>query len=169
MSNVVRVIAPQVESAEPEVPAQELPVDNRVSAQNDIESIRPADKGDGTVLQALGIGEELNQLPPEEQDNVGEMENYIFESLKLKGVTPTRPNIENELYQLKYDMGLDPRAEMSTVLDRIGGVIKAWKNLSFVKDPIVKKNLFFKLANAKSSKDMNKIVFDEMERDSVWQ
>ena len=65
-------------------------------------------------------------------------------------------------------MGLDPDSEPSVVLDRIGGVMKSWKSLTFVKDPHEKRKVFMKLARAQDSKEMNKIIFEEMEARSIW-
>ena len=72
------------------------------------------------------------------------------------------------LNSLKGEMGLDDEAEPSIVLDRISGVVKAWRNLSFVKDLAEKKRIFFKLAKLNSSEDMNKELFKIMEGYQVW-
>jgi len=159
-----------VKSISTEQPAQPLPVeggDNTVGNYEGLSS-EPIEKGDGTLVKLLDAGIDLNSLPEAEKGNISEIEGYIHDLLAKKGVTPTEKSLSKELVNLKNDMGLDPDASPEMVMDRIGGVVKAWKGLSFVKDSGEKKQIFFKLANATSSKAMNEIVFKAMENHNVW-
>lgn len=161
-----------VKSISTETPAQSLPVlggDETVGNYDTSKDIAPVSKGDGTLLKILEVGSNINNLPEAEQSNINEIEGYIYDALEKRGVAPTESNLRGEITKLKYDMGLDPQATPEAVLDRIGGVVKAWKGLSFIKDPGEKKQIFFKLANAQSSKQMNEIVFKAMENHTVWQ
>ena len=159
-----------VKSISTEAPATPLPVDpgDDSIGNYDQPDNTPRDRGDGLVMELLEGGSNIDNLPQEVKENIGEIENYIHDSLDKRGVAPTASNIKGELTRLKEDMGLDPQATPEAVIDRIGGVVKAWKNLSFVKDASEKKQIFFKLANAPTSKAMNEIVFKAMENHQVW-
>ncbi len=159
-----------VKSISTEAPATPLPVDpgDDSVGNYDQPDNTPRDRGDGIVMELLEGGSNMDNLPQEVKENIGEIENYIYDSLDKRGVAPTTSNIKGELTRLKQDMGLDPQATPEAVIDRIGGVVKAWKSLSFVKDSSEKKQIFFKLANAPTSKAMNEIVFKAMENHQVW-
>lgn len=162
MDNVFR--APSQDS-----PAQPIPVpegDNKQTFTEHVEDLAPIELGDGKMYEVLSIDD---TLPEDLKENVSEIENYIFDILKSKGVDPTLSAAKREIENLKFEFGLDEKASVEVMLDRMGGVIKAWKNLSFVKDPGEKKKLFFKLANAPTSKEMNRLVFQAMEDHSIWQ
>jgi hypothetical protein len=107
-------------------------------------------------------------LPEEDKQNIQEVKDYVLGIVKAKGLSPTVTNFKKTLEGIKGDMGLDTEAEPSIVLDRVAGVVKAWKNLSFIKDPGEKRKIFFKLANLKSSVDMNKEVYKLMNDYEVW-
>lgn len=159
-----------VKSISTEAPATPLPVnpgDDSIGNYDQPDNT-PRDRGDGIVMELLEGGSNMDNLPQEVKENIGEIENYIYDSLDKRGVAPTISNIKGELTRLKEDMGLDPQATPEAVIDRIGGVVKAWKSLSFVKDSSEKKQIFFKLANAPTSKAMNEIVFKAMENHQVW-
>jgi hypothetical protein len=152
-------------------PADPLPVgdgsiNNETTLTKHEPTLEPVEKGSDAIYEALGTDD---MLPESHKDNVRELEAYVFDILQQKGIDPTLPAMKREIGTLKYEMGLDPDASLETTLDRMGGVIKSWKSLSFMKDPQEKKQLFFKLANAKSSSDMNRIVFQAMEKNKIWQ
>ncbi len=153
-----------------EAPATPLPVDpgDNTVGNYDAPDNTPHESGDGTVYELLDAGNNPTSLPQEVQESIKDIEGYIYDSLSKRGVPPTEANLKGELTKLKYDMGLDPQATPETVIDRIGGVVKAWRDLSFIKDASEKKQIFFKLANAPTSKAMNEIVFKAMENHQVW-
>jgi hypothetical protein len=159
-----------VKSIPTEEPAQSLPVEggDDTVGNYDKPDNTPTDRGDGTILEILEVGNNIDNLPQESQENIREIEGYVYDALNKRGVAPTAANIEGELTKLRVDMGLDTNATPEAVIDRIGGVVKAWKGLSFIKDASEKKQIFFKLANAQSSKAMNEIVFKAMENYQVW-
>jgi len=126
------------------------------------------ERGKSVVLEALNINEDPHNLPDKDKDNLGEVKNYVLEIVKQKGLSPTISSFTKTLNGLKVEMGLDEEAEPSIVLDRIGGVIKAWKNLSFITNPADKKRIFMKLANLKSSAEMNREVYRLMSDYKVW-
>jgi hypothetical protein len=156
---------PKIDLPEPEVNNQRVETDDR-----DNEPIEFKDgPNKSIVLEALNINEDVNSLPEEDRGNLQEVKNYVQSIIKAKGLTPTFPIFKKTLDGLKSEMGLNEEADPSIVLDRIAGVVKAWKNLSFVNNPEEKRKLFFKLANLKSSKDMNEAVFRAMQNYKVWE
>lgn len=159
----------------PQSPTTTLPdpEPNTTGAEVQIHDIEPLEireeRSGDIVLEALGIEEDTESLPELDQENLGEVKRYIKDIMKNKGIEQTFGNFKQTLDSIKYEMGLPDNADPQTVLDRIGGVVKAWKQLSFITSPAEKRSLFMKLAKQPSSKDMNRMIFDEMERRSVWQ
>lgn len=138
-------------------------------AENDAD-IRPLEEVTGeTLLNAIGIDDIVENLSVEDKANLIEAEQYVRDILVKQGKTPTQAVFNRVLDSLKVDLGLDSDSEAAVVLDRIAGVSKAWKSLSFIKDPSEKRGLFMKLARQKDSSAMNRLVFEEMEKRSVWQ
>ncbi len=66
-------------------------------------------------------------------------------------------------------MEFDSEASADFVIEKVGNLIKAYKDLAFIKDPREKRALFMKLARQETSKDMHKLVFETYERNKVWQ
>ena len=128
-----------------------------------------AEQSQEAVLNALGIDDMIQNLAEADLNNLTEVSQYVNDILAKKGVTPTASKITETLDSLKSEMGLDPSAEADVVLDRIGGVVKAWKGLTFITNPAEKRSLFMKLARQPDSKAMNKMVFEEMNRREIWQ
>lgn len=166
MSTVVRSSTPPAEY-EPVTPQTK---DNTNIEQNfdDIEPIADIDSGN-LVLDALNIEENYESIPSDNIGNLDEIGEYIKTLIDKKGIKPTRDSFKKVLDGLKEDMGLSEESTPETIIDRIGGVVKAWKEISFINDPAEKRRLFMKLAKLPSSKDMNKLVFEEMERVKIWQ
>jgi len=150
----------------------EQPKDNTqvASGESDLEPIEFRETGGrSVVLDALNINENLYSLPEEDKANLSEVKTYVEELIKAKGLSPTVGAFKKTLNELKVEMGLDEEADPAKVLDRIGGVVKAWKNLSFIKDIEEKKKIFLKLSTLSSSQDMNKEVYKLMEKYEIWQ
>lgn len=120
------------------------------------------------TLDIMGIDEPLENLPSDQRDNLDKVSNYLKDILKSKGITPTRSSLRRELNDVKLDMGLDPEAGVEMVLDRIGGVVRAWQNLTFISDPREKKSIFMRLARQPNSQSMNRELFKIMEAKKVW-
>jgi hypothetical protein len=172
MANVVFRGAPPPAVEQPTVDIPEPKRNNEEvqSGESDNEPVELRDTGGrSVVLDALNINENLNSLSQEDKANIQEVKDYVLQIIKSKGVSPTVSAFKKTLDNLKGEMGLAEESEPSIILDRISGVVKAWRDLSFVKDAGEKKRIFFKLANLKSSKEMNKAVFDTMSKYNVWQ
>lgn len=156
---------------QPTAPALPPEVNNQQvqSGEDDREPIELREThGVSIVLDALGIDDRLTNLPDEDRMNVTEVREYVLDIVKSKGLSPTVGAFKKTIDGLKDDMGLDKEAEPSIILDRIAGVVKAWKNLSFIKDPEEKRKIFNTLATLKSSSDMNKEVYRLMENYKIW-
>lgn len=169
MSTAVRTFTPPAPEADVKLPDPEPNTQGADVPAEDLEPIeeREGRKGD-MLLEAMGIEEDVESLPQEDQSNLKEVKQYILDVIKKSGISPTMGAFKETLNDIKAEFGLHHDAEPSVILDRIGGVVKAWKGLSFVKDPKEKRRLFMKLAQQPTSKDMNKLVLDEMERHEVW-
>jgi len=169
--NVTFRDAPEPVVEQPKVDLPEPKKDNtRVTSGESVdEPIEIREKGGGSVvLDALNINDNIESMPAEDQANLQEVKDYVLQIVKSKGLSPTVNAFTKTLNGLKGEMGLDQEADPAIVLDRISGVVKAWRNLSFIKDEDEKRKIFVKLANTKSSKDMNKMVLDLMEDYEVW-
>jgi len=170
MGNVVFREAPQ--KSEPVTMAKDLPKQpkDNTKVENEISDKEPIElSGRNLVLEALNISDDINNLPTEDKGNVQEVKNYVEEIIKAKGLSPTIGVFKKTLEGLKSEMGLSDEAEPSIILDRIAGVIKAWRNLSFIKDTEEKQRIFIKLAALPSSVAMNKEVLRLMEKYEIWQ
>jgi delta-aminolevulinic acid dehydratase/porphobilinogen synthase len=150
---------------EPEVNNQQVQ-----TGESDSEPVEMREEGGrSVVLDALNIHEEVNSLPSEDQADLKEVRDYVLDVAKSKGLAPTVSAFKRTLDGVKEEMGLDKEADPSIVISRIAGVVKAWKNISFVKDPAEKRQLFMRLARMGSVAEMNKYVFDKMSEYKVWQ
>ena len=117
----------------------------------------------------MGITDEINNIPSEDREYHNEVKEYVMKIIDKKGLTPTQTTFNSVLNGLKEDMGLSQESDPSVVLQRIGGVINAWKNVSFIKSPEEKRSIFMKLGKANSNEEMNRIVFEAWERAKIWQ
>lgn len=158
--------APEIPS-EQSIPEPQEPHKDDLSHHYEEEPVELAKEGE-VVLQAMGIDDIVHNMPAEDQENVLEVGRYVRNIIDKRGLEPVGSSYKRVLEDIKIDMGLDKDAEPAIVLDRIGGVVKAWRDISFVKDSREKRALFMKLARLQSSKEMNKLVFEEMERGKVW-
>jgi hypothetical protein len=149
----------QVTEARPDAPLNDTQITT---------SIEPIPDDGSAVMVALNIDDSIKSLPEEDRNNLMEVNKYVNDILKVKGIEPTMGNFKNTMDSLKWEMGLDTQADAQTILDRIGGVVKSWKQLSFIKNPQEKRALFMKLARQPSSKEMNQIIFETMTAHSVW-
>ncbi len=160
-NNTPQVVAPKTNVPEPKP--------NEVGAEENVGDLELVENGQQAILEAMGIDDAIRHMSDSDQDNLGEVKQYIYDILDRKGLTPTVGSIKKALAELKEEMGFDQEAEPSIILDRIGGIVKAWRNLSFIKDPKQKRSLFMKLARMESSKEMDNFVFQESERRKIWQ
>ena len=130
--------------------------------------IAPIDENGDTLLDALDIEGSLDEMSEDDKENHKEVKQYILDIIKKSGDSPTMGAFKRTLNDIKADMGLSDDATPQSILDRIGGVVRSWKSLSFIKNPLEKKSILSKLMRASDSKEMNRIVFDSMEARSIW-
>lgn len=164
-------------SFSPSIPTSSDPVSEPTpvtdAPEGDFHDVAPIEvmekEGKDVLLMALGIDDRINNLPEEDKKYHSDVKKYVNSIIKERGLTPTPSVFKNVLNDLKFDMGLDYEADPSKVIERIGGVIEAWNELSFIRDPREKRQVLMKLGKAESSEEMNRIVFEEMSRRRVWQ
>lgn len=125
-------------------------------------------ESDSVVLSTIGITDDIGNLPSEDRANLSLITDFINGVIESRGLKPEASSYQKVMENLKIDMGLEEETDPVVVIDRIGGVIKAWKNLSFIRDPGEKRRMFMKLAKSPDSKSMNRLVFEEMNKKEVW-
>jgi len=118
------------------------------------------------VLDVLGLEGNVKDLPSEELSNLREISGYLESQLIIKGKVPNVNTMGRMLDNIREELGMDDQTDSSILLDRLGGVVKAWKNVGFISDSAQKRSLFMKLARCKNSKEMHRLVFQEMDRHS---
>lgn len=157
-------------SSTPTIEVPEGPKDNTNVSGHDSEAPIEVyeEGGHDIVLEALGIEGSAREMPSEDQANAKEVKQYVLDIINKSGDSPTMGAFKRTLNDIKTDMGLSEDSDPTTVLDRIGSVIKAWKQLSFIRDTHQKRSIFMKMAKANSSSEINKIVMDAMEAYHVW-
>ena len=160
---------PVVEQPKVDLPDPEPNRTQSASALDENEPIELSEaNGQSLVLNALDINDDINNLTSDDKADLGEVKQYVIDVIKAKGLPETVASFKKSLNSLKSEMGLDQEADPAVVIERIAGVVKAWRNLTFIKDPTEKRSLFMKLANMKSVQDMNREVFKAMENYKVW-
>lgn len=157
-------------SVQPEVslPADATTPDVRPEIKGEVVDTSFNPNADNLVLETLGVADDIKNLPEESKENLDLIEDFVGELMNKKQLKITSEAFRDTLKNVMEEMDIDPHTEPSVVLDRIGGVIKGWKNLSFISDPKEKRSLFMKLGRMSSSKEMNKFIFNEMNRREVY-
>jgi hypothetical protein len=169
LSNAVFREAPVVEAPKQAPPEPEVNKEHVVSGETDIEPIEVREEGGGSVvLDALNITDKLQVLPEDDKGKVADVKDYVLKIVKQRGLSPTVGAFKKTLDSIKGDMELDSEADPAIVLDRIAGVVRAYRNLSFITDPSDKRRIFMRLAKMGSSSEMNKEVYKIMNEYEVW-
>lgn len=163
--SVFRSITPAVQATESSVPSTP---DIKPEVNSETPDTAFNSEGDSLVLDVLGVEDKLGNLPTESQENISEVEEYVSGIMKGKQLKTTSEAFKSTLQKVMEDMDIDPNTEPIAALDRMGGVIKGWKNLSFITDPSEKRKIFMKLARLPDSKSMNRFVYNEMNRKEVY-
>ena len=167
MVDVIFKTAPEVKAEDTSIPEPyESPKDS-LSHHYEEEPVEFNRVGQ-TVLDSLGISDDIKSMPTEDQSNLAEVGQYMTNIIKSRGLEPVGSSYHKVLNDLKFEMGLENDSEPSVVLDRIGGVVKAWRDLSFIPDPKEKRAFFMKLARQPDSKSMHRLVLEKMEDFKIW-
>ena len=147
------------------------PAKNEEMLVEDTKDLEPidGDKADVVILSSIGVDDASRNLPETDKSNLEEVKNYIADILKAKGILPTTGAYNRTLNNIKERLELDPDTEPSVMLDRIGGIVKAWKSLSFVNDLQERRSIFMRLARQPDSKSMDRLIMDEMDHRKIWQ
>jgi hypothetical protein len=146
---------------------QEMPEGNDIGPSVEQEPVN-LNSMPQTILDVLGIEDDVRDLPSEESNRLSEIASYLEDQLKASGKMPNALTIGKKLDEIREELEMDEDTEKEVVLDRLGGVVKAWRDLGFLKDPASKRSMFMKLARCPDSKSMHKLIFSEMNRSEVW-
>ena len=125
-------------------------------------------RGIDPVLECLGIEEPLHHVDTPDREKIADIEQYIKSLIASKHIKATMGNFNRIFDEVVEEMGIDKETEPYALIDRVSGVVRGWRDLGFIADPHEKRAIFMKLARMKSSKDMNKYIFDEMNKREVW-
>lgn len=144
-------------------------IKNEVGASHeDIGEPLEGEKSQMAVLDFVGILDMPRNMPAEAQQNLRELTDFVTQKLESAGKTPTLRSIAKEMQNIKEEMGLDDFVDPDVSLERMGGVVKAWKEINFISDPQERRSLFMKLARQPDTKSMNRLVYQEMNKHTIW-
>lgn len=163
MSTVFREPEPVIER-----PVIETGDINKFGHDENIEELRPAED-EQDVLEALGIGDDVKSIPEEDYKDLQELKSYLQSYMEEKGLPQTIRGMQKGIESLKEEFGLHKEADPQAVIQKIGSIARSWRELSFVRDVDERKKILVKLISASSGKEMDRIIFDEMEKRKVWQ
>jgi len=147
------------------------PVKNNVGAEENVADFEPVEgaRADATVLKVLGLDDIPRNLPEDAQSNLTEFREYVTEIMKSKGISPTVGSYRRFVEETRDQMGIDRDADPDVVINRIGGILKAWKSINFISNPREKRAILMKLAKQRDSKAMDDVIYEEMNKRRVWQ
>lgn len=134
--------------------------ENKVGASEEMDEMSD---GESEILSLLGVEEPKDALPEEVQDYVDEINDAIEFLIEKRNLEPSRKTYKQLLDEMRSDMGINENAESMFALEKIGKTLKAWEDISYIRDMTVRKDLFTKLAQAGSSKEMDRIVLKALE------
>lgn len=144
-------------------------IPNERGAQENIGDLEPVENADSTVLSALGIDDSLENLPDEDRGNLADARGYIEGIMEQRGLPKTQGGYKKAMEYAREKLDIDAEAEPSFVLKKLGGIVRAWKGLSFVSDPSEKRSIFMRMARMNSSDEMESYLMKVMESKRVWQ
>lgn len=141
-----------------------------IEATEDIMPLELDNRSSGTLtLEVLGLDEDISELPSDDQTHLKDIENYVKQIIKRKGLEPTKGVFARTFNNLKEEMGIDPDTSYEEILKRVGGVISSYRDLAFIKDPKERRSIFMKLARQSTVEEMNQLVYESMNKYKVWQ
>jgi hypothetical protein len=126
------------------------------------------DKVSNSVLEILGVTDDIKVMPDADKENLSLVSDYLTSIARKRGVEGSQAAYKGILDELRQEMGIDKNAAPEFVLDRVGGVVKSWRDMGFISNPKEKRALFMKLAKLDSSEAMNREVFKAMEEYKVY-
>ena len=138
------------------------------ATHEDLGESEPVENYEKATLKALGVDDSIRNITDEDQSYLKEASQYLLGLVKDRGLAVTQRAFNRVMRDLRIEMGIDPEAEPDSVLNRIGGMVSAWRDISFINDPKERKSLFMRLARLSSSAEMNKFVLQEMDKRKVF-
>jgi hypothetical protein len=168
MSEIVFRTAPAIpEPSEVTATAPE-PEPEVWGTNEDLDVGEPIEDYENAILRAMHIDDDTGNLSQEDKGYLKDVSQYILGIVKERGIAVTQRAFDRVLRDVRIEMGIDPEAEPSSVLNRIGGMVSAWRDISFIKDPKERRSLFMKLAKMSSSSEMNNLILKEMDHRKVY-
>lgn len=116
------------------------------------------------VLGMIGLGDVFNELPTDEKAQIKTIADTLDSLVSKRGLQNTPEVYEKLFKELRDDMGIDVNTDPAILLTKLGRTLASWRDLSFIRDTEVKQDLFLKLARARTSKEMDSIVLETMEK-----
>jgi len=159
---------PEVQTAPEPVLEGLEPEPNIYGIDADLGDSEPVENYEEATLKSIGVDDEISNLSDEDKSFLLDSSQYIIGLVKEKGLPITQRSFDRVLNDIRIELGIDMEAEPSRVLNRIGGMVSAWRDISFIKDPKERRSLFMKLSRLQSSDEMNRLVFEEMEKRKVY-
>jgi hypothetical protein len=143
---------------------------SELGAEENVEDIEPVTSSNRSdiVLKAMGVLDEASSLSEEDSSNLDEVTRYLTDLVSKKGLQTTKGVYERTLKDVMAEMDIDPDTEPSRVLSKIGNVVRAWRDLSFIRSPDDRRRMFMKLARMDNAKDMDALVIKAMEENEVF-
>lgn len=117
-----------------------------------------------TILGLIGLGDVFKNLPADEKGYIKSIGDTLDSLVDKRGLNRTTEVYNRLLGELRDDMEIDPDTEPAIVLDKLGKTLSAWRDMSFMRDPSERRRVFMKLARANTSKEMDSIILDTMEK-----
>jgi len=168
METIFRTLEPESTDTSEHRDVSRQPKDEGVVNGANLADSEPVTDTPLAVLESLGVNDDPSVMPFDEYEHLEAVADYVKSVAETKGVGLTRGNFSRVMNDIKAEMGLSADTEPSIALDRIAGVVNAWKELSFIKDPSEKRSIFMRLAKQKDSKEMNRVVLEIMNGKEVW-
>lgn len=162
MSTIFREPGPVVEKA------PDIDTKSEASVEESPDEYRPVE-GEQDILEALGVEENVRYLPQEDRNDLQELSSYLESYMGEVGLPRTLRGVKRAIGSLKKEFGLDEEADPQSIIKRIGGIAKSWKEISFIRDFEERKKVLVKLLSTSSPKEMNRVILEELEKRKVWQ
>lgn len=117
-----------------------------------------------TVAELVGLTDIYTDLPETERDYIKSISDTLNSLIAKRGLQANSDVYKRLLTELKDDMEIDADTEPVIALEKLGKTLNAWRDVSFMRDSGDRRRIFMKLARAETSRDMDRIILDTMEK-----
>lgn len=115
------------------------------------------------VIDALDVGEDIENLPNELTEGLTQISEYIKGRMRNESYEPTTKAYKSMLSKVKKEVGLDNNVALEGVVDRLTGYIDSLNTLRSIKS-LNDIKVIKALRQAKSKKEMTDIVMKTVEK-----